>query len=66
MDREQKKQAALENQIQHCRITAPVAGRLEYAQASDRDGRPASIAIGATVRWGQLLFWIIPTRRDVD
>jgi HlyD family secretion protein len=66
--REKEKQAKIENQIAHCRIVAPVSGRLDYARwpVPGVEGQFATVEKGMTVRWAQLLVWIIPSDRGSD
>lgn len=61
--RAEDQRAKLENQIKHCRIVSPVSGILEYARwpVPGTRGQFTTVEKGATVRWAQLLFWILPT-----
>ncbi|SIN71791.1 RNA polymerase sigma factor, sigma-70 family [Singulisphaera sp. GP187] len=63
--REKDKLAKIENQIEHCRIVSPISGRLDYARwpVPGVDGQFATVEKGMTVRWAQLLFWVVPTDR---
>ncbi|AGA28770.1 sigma-70 family RNA polymerase sigma factor [Singulisphaera acidiphila] len=66
--REKDKRAKIENQIAHCRIVTPVTGRLDYARwpIPGVDGQFATVEKGMTVRWAQLLFWVLPSDRGTD
>jgi len=51
LERERSAQKRLTNEIDRCKIAAPVAGRIEYA---------SPLGPGAIIRDGQLLFRVVP------
>jgi HlyD family secretion protein len=67
-DLEKKGLAAIEQQIEHCRIYAPATGRLVHARwkPPGTTGKPTTVAVGRTVRWRQLLFRIVPGKPPAD